>query len=606
MSVIVQVHLQKQKSKTMKFQLKTLTLVLLTLVFTSCDDDDSGEPITNVQTTFEIIASSPDHTILEQALIDTGLDEALNQGTYTVFAPTDDAFSGVLLDQLSNEQLTNILLNHVIDGLAASNTLENGYFTTLATESASGNANNIDVYINTDSGVELNGASSVTSADLGASNGIVHVVDAVIPIPDVVTFATIDPTFDTLEAALTRSDQPDFVGTLSSSDAPAPFTVFAPTNQAFSDLLDELGATSLDDIGGPTLTSTLNSHVVGGLNVTSNELESGSVETLGDDITIDAENVQIVDQNGRTIEIVVTDVQTSNGVIHAIDRVILPDVAVESTFEIIEASPNHTILEQALIDTGLDVAVNNNELTVFAPTDAAFGNVDISGLTVEQLSNVLLNHTVSGTVLSSDLSNSYANTLAVETNTGDENNLSLYINTDNGVSLNGISNVTTPDLEAYNGVVHVVDGVITIPDVTTFALADPNFSILVDALTRENSFTYVSTLQSTESPAPFTVFAPTNDAFVDLLAELELNSLADVPTATLEATLNSHVITGANVTSSTLSSGTVSTLGADLTIDAPNTTVTDPNGRVSNIIAVDVQAGNGVIHAIDQVLLPQQ
>ncbi len=306
----------------MKFQLKTLTLVLLALVFTSCDDDDSGEPITNVQTTFEIIVSSPDHTILEQALIDTGLDEALNQGTYTVFAPTDDAFSGVLLDQLSNEQLTNILLNHVIDGLAASNTLENGYFTTLATESASGNANNIDMYINTDSGVELNGASSVTSADLGASNGIVHVVDAVIPIPDVVTFATIDPTFDTLEAALTRSDQPNFAGTLSSSDAPAPFTVFAPTNQAFSDLLDELGATSLDDIDGPTLTSTLNSHVVGGLNVTSNELESGSVETLGDDITIDAENVQIVDQNGRTIEIVVTDVQTSNGVIHAIDRVI--------------------------------------------------------------------------------------------------------------------------------------------------------------------------------------------------------------------------------------------------------------------------------------------
>lgn len=589
----------------MKLYLKFTFIALLALIITSCDDDDdSTNP--NVQTTFQIIAASPDHTILEQALIDTGLDAALNSGTYTVFAPTDEAFSGVLLDQLSNEQLSNILLNHVIDGLAASNTLENGYFTTLATESASGNDNNISMYINTDSGVELNGESTVTVADLGASNGIVHVVDAIIPIPTVVTFATLDPTFDTLEAALTRADQPDFVGTLSSSGSPAPFTVFAPTNQAFLDLLEELGATSLGDIDGPTLTSTLNSHVIAGLNVTSGELQSGSVGTLGDDVIIDAENVQLVDQNGRTIEIIVTDVQTSNGVIHAIDRVILPDAAVESTFEIIEASPDHTILEQALIDTGLDVAVNNNELTVFAPTDAAFGNIDISGLTEDQLANVLLNHTVSGTILSGDLSNSYANTLAVESNTGDNNNLSLYINTDNGVSLNGISNVTTPDLEAYNGVVHVVDAVITIPDVTTFALADPNFSILIDALTRESSFTYVSTLQSTESPAPFTVFAPTNDAFVDLLAELELNALADVPTATLEATLNTHVVAGANVTSATLTSGTVSTLGDDVTIDADETTVTDPNGRVSNIIVVDVQAGNGVIHAIDQVLLPQQ
>lgn len=283
-----------------------------------------------------------------------------------------------------------------------------------------------------------------------------------------------------------------------------------------------------------------------------------------------------------------------------------PITNVQTTFEIIASSPDHTILEQALIDTGLDEALNQGTYTVFAPTDDAFSGVLLDQLSNEQLTNILLNHVIDGLAASNTLENGYFTTLAVETNTGDENNLSLYINTDNGVSLNGISNVTTPDLEAYNGVVHVVDGVITIPNVTTFALADPNFSILVDALTRENSFTYVSTLQSTESPAPFTVFAPTNDAFVDLLAELELNSLADVPTATLEATLNSHVITGVNVTSSTLSSGTVSTLGADLTIDAPNTTVTDPNGRVSNIIAVDVQAGNGVIHAIDQVLLPQQ
>ncbi|MFN2261717.1 MAG: fasciclin domain-containing protein [Psychroflexus sp.] len=312
--------------KTTNFT-QLLMISLLFFGFSSCsDDDDAAQVIVNEPTTFEIIADSPDHEVLEQALIDNGLDEALNEGTYTVFAPTDDAFESVDISGLSSEQLTNILLNHVVEGAAESADLSNSYLETLATESISGNENNLSLYVNVDAGVSLNGVSTVTDADKSASNGVVHVVDAIIPIPDLTTFATADPNFENLELALTRDDQPDFVATLSATDSPAPFTVFAPTNAAFAQLLESTDFETLADVPTDLLTEILNYHVIADAYVSSSDLTSGEVSTLGGDITIDAENATITDANGRTIQIEVTDVNTANGVIHAIDMVILPSL----------------------------------------------------------------------------------------------------------------------------------------------------------------------------------------------------------------------------------------------------------------------------------------
>ena len=142
----------------------------------------------------------------------------------------------------------------------------------------------------------------------------------------------------------------------------------------------------------------------------------------------------------------------------------------------------------------------------------------------------------------------------------------------------------------------------------TFATADPNFSSLVAALTRESSFSYVATLSTANGtdPAPFTVFAPTNDAFTALIAELDaVEALGDIPTATLEAALNTHVVAGANVREADLTDGPVTTLGGEVTIDASTAVITDANGRESTIVVTNVQASNGVIHAIDTVLLPE-
>ncbi|WP_100615541.1 fasciclin domain-containing protein [Confluentibacter citreus] len=288
--------------------------------------------------------------------------------------------------------------------------------------------------------------------------------------------------------------------------------------------------------------------------------------------------------------------------------------APETIAEIASATPALSNLVAALDRAGLVETLDGpGQFTVFAPTNEAFqaflsenNFATLNDVPVNVLTQVLLNHVVLGDNVSTSLSTGYVNTLATFGNT--ELNLSMFVNTAAGVELNGVSNVVTADIDATNGVVHIVDAVIGLPTVVTFALADPTFEILVAALTRESSFTFVNTLSTANgtNPAPFTVFAPTNNAFVDLLAELSLSSLADVPTDTLAATLAMHVVGGANVQASGLSDNmTVATLGGNIRANVTGgATLTDANERVSNIIFTNVQASNGVVHVINKVILP--
>jgi uncharacterized surface protein with fasciclin (FAS1) repeats len=285
-------------------------------------------------------------------------------------------------------------------------------------------------------------------------------------------------------------------------------------------------------------------------------------------------------------------------------------------------------------NTIVDVAVNNNlsslvaavtkaelvatlsgsgPFTVLAPTNEAFaafleekGFNSLDDVPKEVITQILLNHVIDGSLKSTDLTTGYANTKA--TSDASQTPMSIYINTDGGVKFNGISQVSVPNVSADNGTVHVVDKVIDLPTIVTFAAADSNFSILVEALTRESIYTYVETLSTPNGtePAPFTVFAPVNSAFVSLLNELDLTALSEVPTATLTSTLNTHVVAGANVLESGLSDNMpISTLGGALTVNlsAGEATLTDSGSRISKIIATNVQANNGVIHAIDKVVL---
>ena len=329
----------------MKKHIQILAIVLLSLFAVSCDDNnDSNDTCCHGSSIVDLASQTESLSTLVSALQLTGLDATLSSsGAFTVLAPTNDAFDAFLtsinaasLDDIPVDVLTNVLLNHVIIGEVQSSSLTNGYASTQAVSGASGT--NMSIYINTDNGVTFNGVSTVTSADVVASNGIVHIVDGVIGLPSVVTFALADPNFGILVQALTRPDlTQSFVGLLSipAGSAPSPFTVFAPINSAFESLLTELGVNSLNDIDEPTLSAVLSYHVIVGTNQVSITLSDGMVFTTsldqavpgGGNITFNVgDNGEgiLTDNNERTSNIIAVDVQADNGIIHAIDTVVLP------------------------------------------------------------------------------------------------------------------------------------------------------------------------------------------------------------------------------------------------------------------------------------------
>ncbi|WP_405201777.1 fasciclin domain-containing protein [Dokdonia sp. LLG6352-1] len=421
-------------------------------------------------------------------------------------------------------------------------------------------------------------------------------------------FVAANEDYSSLLAAL---QQTDLDATLAGNGT---FTVFAPNNAAFETFLD--GA-ALEDVDTDVLRQVLLNHVLN-TTLTSTDLTTGYVTNLATEPSSNANISLYVDTtdgvvlNGQS-SVTTPDIETDNGVIHAVDTVIaLPTIATFAT-----TNPALTSLVAALTDEGNTafttlLSDTEQDFTVFAPTNDAFDTF-LDGSALEDVDNdvlaqVLSNHVVPGAVaISGTLTNSYVNTAATFNGEADAP-LSLYINTDNGVTLNGGSNVIVADIVAVNGVVHVVDTVIGLPDVTTFATADPNFSTLVSALTADASFGYVGALQTPNGtdPAPFTVLAPVNTAFENLLTDLGVDSLDDIDTATLAATLELHVIAGANVRAEGLAGldgMMVETLGGtNITIQADPAAAIDPDNGENPIVATNVQAANGVIHAVSRVL----
>jgi uncharacterized surface protein with fasciclin (FAS1) repeats len=293
-----------------------------------------------------------------------------------------------------------------------------------------------------------------------------------------------------------------------------------------------------------------------------------------------------------------------------------PEVPTTNTIvDVAVGAENLTTLVAALQKADLVTTLaSQGPFTVLAPSNDAFntflsdnGFSSLNDVPVDVLTNILLNHVVGGRLASTDLTTGYASTFA--TTSASNASMSIFIDTSNGVRFNGVSSVTDANIEADNGIVHLVDAVIGLPSVVTFAVADPTFSTLVTALTRDDLTTdFVSVLSTATgtSPAPFTVFAPTNDAFGSLLTELGVSGLGDIDEPTLDAVLKVHVVAGANVFDTDLTDNlTVSTLGGDITANVTGgATLTDANGRVSDIIATNVQANNGIIHAINKVILP--
>ena len=542
------------------------------------------------QTVVDIIVNSPDHDTLEAAVVAAGLAGTLSgEGPFTVFAPTDDAFGALpagTIEALLNDipLLTSILTYHVAGVNALSTDLSN------AQEVVTLNGESVTVTINAE-GVFINDAK-VTVADLVATNGVVHVINAVLLPPaasnTVVDIIVNSPDHEILETAVVAAG---LAGTLSGE---GPFTVFAPTDAAFNALPAGTIEALLNDI--PLLTSILTYHVAG-VNALSTDLTNGQeVVTLNGEsvtVTINAEGVFINDA-----QVTVADLVADNGVVHVIDAVLLPPAASNTVVDIIVNSPDHEILETAVVAAGLAGTLSGEgPFTVFAPTDTAFnalpaGTIEALLNDIPLLTSILTYHVAGANVLSTDLYDGRE----IRTLNGKVVRVNI---TPDGVFIND-AKVTVADIIADNGVVHVIDAVLLPSSITSV------FDIIAGSDVHNTLETGIRAAELvtvlSEEDESYTVFAPTDAAFAALPAGVLEAVLADKDL--LRNVLAYHAV-DFEIDSTDLSSvedfGYLQMLnGKTVTIEVNGDGIIVNNAK---IIVADLFADNGVVHVIDAVLL---
>jgi uncharacterized surface protein with fasciclin (FAS1) repeats len=288
----------------------------------------SDDPATATEPNLVALAqSNPNLSILVEAVVAADLQGTLaGTGPFTVFAPTNAAFAALLTelgiskaDLLANKPLlTAVLTYHVLPARV----LKSGVPLGKAITTVQGGVFKID-QVGSDLVITdgRNRTARITATDIAAANGVVHVIDRVILPADknIVETAQAIPDFSILVEAVVAAN---LQGTLSGA---GPFTVFAPTNAAFADLLTELGVSKADLLADTALlTKVLTYHVLAGRVLKADVVPGTQPATVeGETFSIDSSLV-VTDKRMRTAHIVATDVLTSNGVIHVLDKVILP------------------------------------------------------------------------------------------------------------------------------------------------------------------------------------------------------------------------------------------------------------------------------------------
>lgn len=323
-------------------------LLVLTLVLAACAPAETATPAPTAtampepteapteapaeasQTIVEIAAADERFSTLVAAVQAAGLADTLSsEGPFTVFAPTNDAFAALpegtldsLLQPENQQQLTDILLYHVVPGkvMAADVAGLDGQMADTALD-----GQQIDISVDMGN-VYLNENTQVIITDIEASNGVIHVIDSVLlppsdqaaaEMPDIVDTAVADGRFTTLVSAVQAAD---LVETLKSE---GPFTVFAPTDEAFAALPEGTLDSLLLAENKQQLTDILLYHVVPGNVMAADVTSLSSAETaLGQEINISTQDGRVLLNDN--VEVIITDIETSNGVIHVIDTVLLP------------------------------------------------------------------------------------------------------------------------------------------------------------------------------------------------------------------------------------------------------------------------------------------
>ena len=475
---------------------------------------------------------------------------------------------------------------------------------------------------------------------------------------DIPTNATNSGVHDSLVAALAHADL------VSALQADGPFTVFAPTDTAFAEAGINLADFDTDEENA-TLQNILLYHVYSGQVESSAVTDGLTVEMLnGDDATFSVVDGAVMIEGAN---VTTPDVMSSNGVIHIIDKVLMPPtVELVDIPSVATSTGIHTALVEALIQADLVTTLQGTgPFTVFAPTDAAFAAAGIDLATFDTpeeivtLTDILLYHVVAGTTLSTDLADGTTTVRAVN---GDS--LALNVATSGVTVGSGNANVTIADVAASNGVVHVIDQVLTPPsgdicyNMVSHTIAPgsskvacnaymylENFSMGGQTITGcYNSVTHAVTdvsaaecqayvwtpavdiamtasattihtslvaaltkanlVATVSGTTDYTVFAPSDAAFEAAGINLD-DFTTDEEIAVLADILLYHVVAGTTM-STDLAEGmtTVNAANGDeLLIHVENGSVM-VGSSMANVTLADVPASNGVIHVIDQVLTP--
>jgi uncharacterized surface protein with fasciclin (FAS1) repeats len=486
----------------MRKWLFSLLIVLLILPFSSAVAQDSQQSETILETLLARADDDvPEFTLLtELAVTQPTVTEALGdpESNYTLFAPTDAAIEAFLderdltLDELTtqNDLLIDVLLYHVAEGAYSAEDvalLEGDYLPTRLQDD--------DVRITADDGLLYVDNAAIIEPDIPAENGRIHAVDAVL-VPDgtagsMVELPTIgtyilnqatqtpaaDRNFRVLLQALTQAD-PGFLNRLNDPDEG--LTVFAPTDEAFAELLERLNLDRRDILSNEAfLNELLAYHVLDDIllfeDILVQERLTPLLESTDISVRQDGENTTLND----VAQFIVTDVPVSNGVIHVIDFALMPpatgidgisetdDTPLTTIADVLEGytlqerSPEFVILLEALDQTGLldDLANTEARLTLLAPTDAAFEEV---GITVENIDanldetrELLLYHLIGEALLADDLRERET----LETLRGD----TVTLTRDDRLEFNDGAQVIIGNIEASNGVIHMVDDVLPAP-----------------------------------------------------------------------------------------------------------------------------------------------
>ncbi|MEM1216069.1 MAG: fasciclin domain-containing protein [Bacteroidota bacterium] len=534
------------------------------------------------------VAIDNDFSTLVTAVVAAELLPALTDpaGTYTVFAPTNDAFGalgGTVNDLLADPtgQLQDILLYHVLGTEVAAENIENGQIV-----DALSTTNTLKLTKTTTGDVFVNQAQ-VSMANVGADNGIVHVLDAVVLPNETVADVAIDNGFTTLVTAVAAAEL------LPALTNPAgTYTVFAPTNDAFGELGDDVN-TLLETPTGQ-LRDILLYHVLGA-EVMAGDVTNGLItDPLNAENTLKFTATSMGDVFVNHAQVINTDIDGGNGIVHVINKVVMPsetvvDVAIDNGFSTLTTAVVAAELLPALTDP-------METYTVFAPTNDAFAALgDAVNTLLEDptgdLRNILLYHVLGAEVMASDVTNGLI-TDALNT----ANTLKFTRTTMGNVFINQ-AQITGTDIDGGNGIVHIIDGVVMPTETVVDVAIDNGFTTLTSAVVAAELLPAL-----TNPMATYTVFAPTDDAFAALGDAV--NTLLEDPTGDLQDILLYHVL-GAEVEAADITNGQIAdALNTDNTLKLTKTTTGDVFVNQAQVTMANVESGNGIVHVINGVVQP--